>query len=82
MEGGSSRIGFIANEFEDFIQGGWGNLVSSKKVLADSEGVGIQPEPVYKDIKTLDYARLSAVLWQVCKNLDQRVKDLENAVLQ
>ena len=62
---GQSRVGFIAQDIESAIPPEWTNLV------------GESVNDAGQTIKGLDYARLTAILWSVCKNLDARVKQLE-----
>ena len=69
-----SRLGFIAQEVEAACPSAWGNMVGTTQVAASRGG----PE---QTIKTLDYARLSAVLWQCCRSLLSRVEALEAASL-
>jgi hypothetical protein len=64
------RIGFIAQEMEAAVPAKWSNLVGKAKSTSYDQGST-------DELKTLDYARLTAILWQVCKNLDKRVKELE-----
>ena len=77
----STRLGFIAQEVAASLPaaGTFANIVGSMQ-YAPAEG----DEP--REILTVDYARLSAVLWQCCKRLDsdvtsllQRVEALEAA---
>ena len=68
--GGESRIGFVAQEVEAALPEGWGNIVS--QLERTEEETAYDPP-----LKSLDYARLSAVLWQCCKDLDARVQALE-----
>ena len=65
LQGKPSRIGFIAQDLEAVIPEEWTNLV------------GESTKDAGQLIKGLDYARLTAILWSVCKNLDARVKQLE-----
>jgi hypothetical protein len=68
-----SRLGFIAQEVEAAIPSSWGNLVGATSMAAERGGTE-------QEIKTLDYARLNAVLWQCCRSLLARVEALEAAV--
>ena len=72
---GESRLGFIAQDIEAAVPAEWGNIVSTMEKTIDLE----DPASESITLKTLDYARLTAVLWQVCRNLDRRVKELEDA---
>ena len=67
-----SRLGFIAQEVEAACPSAWGNMVGTVQVAASREESG-------QTIKTLDYARLNAVLWQCCRSLLSRVEALEAA---
>ena len=69
---GQSRIGFVAQDIEgvvppEVVPPEWTNLV------------GESTNEAGQTIKGLDYARLIAILWACCKNLDARVKQLESA---
>ena len=66
LQGQPLRIGFVAQDIEGAIPPEWTNLV------------GESVNDAGQTIKGLDYARLSAILWSVCKNLDARVKQLES----
>jgi len=67
------RIGFIAQEIEAACPDEWvGSLVGSADMGGRDEEA--------KEIKTVDYARLNAVLWQCCRSLLARVESLEAAV--
>ena len=68
---GESRIGFVAQEVEAALPEGWGNIVSQ---LGQQEEETATYDP---PLKSLDYARLTSVLWQCCKDLDSRVRALE-----
>ena len=62
------RVGFIADDVQAAIDGsGWSNIVSSK--MKNGE-----------DYLTLDYSRLSCVLWGHVKALTARVSTLEATV--
>ena len=67
MPGTGSRLGFIAQDVEAACPSAWGNLVGTA-----------QYSKTETEIKTLDYARLSAVLWQCTRSLLARVEALEN----
>ena len=67
---GQSRIGFIAQDIEGAIPPEWTNLVGE---CVNDAG---------QTIKGLDYARLTAILWSCCKNMDARIKQLEAARLR
>ena len=60
------RVGFISNEFDEKLNDDMKNIVGSNK---DNDG--------NHDTTTLDYARLTTILWSVCQNLNERIKLLE-----
>ncbi len=64
------RVGFISNEFDNELNDDMKNIVGS---LKDDEGKHLTT--------TLDYARLTTILWSVCQQLNERTKALEgNAI--
>ena len=67
---GMSRLGFVAQEVQSACPSAWGNLIS--RAEHSTEPGGAQTE-----ILTLDYARLTAVLWQCTRSLLARVELLE-----
>ena len=60
------RVGFISNEFGEILNDDMRNIIGS---LKDDDG--------NHDTTTLDYARLTTILWSVCQNLNERIKVLE-----
>ena len=70
LEPSKSHIGFIAREVRDASPPAFGGLLSSC-LHSDSQG-GTE-----REILTLDYSRLTAVLWQSCRSLLARVEALE-----
>ena len=60
------RVGFISNEFDNELNDDMKNIVGSNK---DDEGNHLTT--------TLDYARLTTILWGVCQQLNERIKALE-----
>ena len=75
LEPGKSRIGFIAQEVRDAAPQAFGGLLgtsSHSSNRGDAE----------REILTLDYARLSAVLWQATRSLLARVEALEARLAQ
>ena len=68
-----SRLGFIAQDVEGACPPSWSNLVSTTtyKWTEAPEGA---------EIKVLDYARLTSVLWQCTRSLLARVEALEARV--
>ena len=75
LEPGKSRIGFIAQEVRDAAPPAFGGLIESCSHSNSQGGDG-------REILTLDYARLSAVLWQSCRSLLARVEALEAKLAQ
>ena len=64
------RVGFISNEFDNELNDDMKNIIGS---LKDDEGKHLTT--------TLDYARLTTILWGVCQQLNERIKALEgNAI--
>ena len=57
-----TRIGFIAQDWQEALPPEFQNIVSSSD---ENEMLG------------LDYARISCVLWNVCKSLQQRIEAVE-----
>ena len=75
LEPGNSRIGFIAQEVQSASPQAFGGLIGSSSyssMRGDAE----------RDILTLDYGRLSAVLWQCTRSLLARVETLEAKLAQ
>ena len=60
------RVGFISNEFDEKLNDDMKNIIGS---LKDDNGE--------HKTTTLDYARLTTILWSVCQNLNERIKVLE-----
>ena len=75
MPGTGSRLGFIAQEVEAACPSAWGNLVGTAQYAKE-------PGDAETSIKTLDYARLTAVLWQCTRSLLARVEALEARLAQ
>ena len=69
-DSGKSRLGFIAQEVEAACPSAWGNLVGTAQYSKE-------PGNAEAEIKTLDYARLSAVFWQCTRSLLARIEALE-----
>ena len=72
-----SRIGFIAQEVEAACPSNntWGNLISHSQY-------SVRPGEPETEIKCLDYARLTCVLWQCTRSLLARVEALEAQMAQ
>ena len=66
------RVGFIAQHVESAIS----KYEYYKKNIGDSKMSLIVDGPEI-DIKTLDYARLTTILWGALKNSNKRIDDLE-----
>ena len=69
------RIGFIAQDIEGASQPLWSNLVSTTTYKWSEAPHGAE-------IKVLDYARLTSVLWQCTRSLLARVEALEARLAQ
>ena len=63
MDGPANQVGFVAQQVE--ASGPLGKSLCMLKKFEDRE------------LMTLDYQRMTAVLWQVCKGLQKRVEKLE-----
>ena len=72
---GMSRLGFVAQEIESACPSAWGNLISTAQHFTEPGGAPTE-------IRTLDYARLTAVLWQCTRSLLARTEILEERVAQ
>ena len=70
LPGSGSRLGFIAQDVEAACPPLWSNLVSTTQYKWSEAPEGA-------DIKVLDYARLTSVLWQCTRSLLARVEALE-----
>ena len=70
MPDSGSRLGFIAQDVDDVCPSAWGNLVGTAQYSKEPGGVE-------REIKTLDYTRLTAVLWQCTHSLLAQVEALE-----
>ena len=75
LEPGKSRIGFIAQEVRDAAPQAFGGLLGTSSHSGDRGDAE-------REILTLDYARLSAVLWQATRSLLARVEALEEKLAQ
>ena len=72
-EGEGERLGFVAQDVEAACPLAWGNLCGRANYKWSGNGEG-------GEIATLDYARLSAVLWTCTRSLLARVEALEARV--
>ena len=70
MPDSGSRLGFVAQDIEAACPIAWSNLVGAAQYSMEQRGAETE-------IKTLDYARLMAVLWQCTRSLLARVEALE-----
>ena len=68
------RLGFVAQDVEAACPPLWSNLVSTAAYKWE------QSPPEGAEIKVLDYARLTSVLWQCTRSLLARVEALEARV--
>ena len=62
LPGSASRIGFLAQEVRDALPAAFGNIINMAPYGDGADA---------REILCLDYARLSAVLWQCCKDMDR-----------
>ena len=69
------RLGFVAQDVETACPPLWSNLVSTTTYKWSEAPQGAE-------IKILDYARLTSVLWQCTRSLLARVETLEERVAQ
>ena len=69
------RLGFIAQDVEAACPPSWSNLVSTTQYKWSGAPDGAE-------IKVLDYARLTSVLWQCTRSLLARVETLEARLAQ
>ena len=69
------RLGFIAQDVEAACPPLWSNVVSTSTYKWEQAPEGAE-------IKVLDYARLTSVLWTCTKNLIDRVETLEARIAQ
>jgi hypothetical protein len=67
------RLGFIAQDLSSNCPPEFANICGEAD-NADIDGHVDEDQP---RLQTVDYARLSAVLWGVCRNLDARLRALE-----
>ena len=70
---GELRVGFIADDLKEACQGNYSCIVGEQPILDDegSEVEGSTP------ILTVDYPRLTSLLWCCVRDLRQRVAALE-----
>ena len=73
---GKSRLGFIAQEVRDAAPHAFRGLIGTAHYSIDRDGAD------ERGILTLDYGRLSAVLWQATRSLLARVEALEARLAQ
>ena len=65
------KIGFIAQEMEAAVQG----KPNFESLVGNTQGDDEEPST-----KTLDYSRLTAILWTCVKDLHSKVQELQSAV--
>ena len=70
-----SRLGFIAQDVEAACPSAWTNLVGTTLYAMERGGTE-------REIRTLDYARPTAVLWQCTRSLLTRIEVLEAKLAQ
>ena len=70
---GAKRVGFIAQDLEAALLG----HEYFQHIVGEGTFQRTQESEV-EVIKTVDYARLTAILWGVCKNLEKRIDELES----
>ena len=75
LPGSGSCLGFIAQDVEAACPPLWSNVVSTSTYKWEQAPEGAE-------IKVLDYARLTSVLWTCTKNLIDRVETLEARIAQ
>ena len=56
-----NRLGFVAQEVEALCPPEWANVVHTQE----------------DGLLSIDYSRISCILWQICKNQEERIKALE-----
>ena len=66
-------MGFIANDLQEACQGPYASILGEQPIL-DDEGVEVEGST---PILTVDYPRLTAILWTCVRDLRQRVATLE-----
>ena len=71
------RVGFIANDLQEACQGHYACILGEQPIL-DDEGVEVEGST---PILTVDYPRLTSILWTAVRDLRNRVQELENARL-
>ena len=75
LPGSGSRLGFVAQDIEAACGPLFSNLVSTSFYKWEQAPEGAE-------IKVLDYARLTSVLWQCTRDLLARVETLEARIAQ
>ena len=73
---GELRVGFIADDLKEACQGHYACILGEQPIL-DDEGAEIQGSI---PILTVDYPRLTSLLWTTVRDLRSRVQALENAL--
>jgi hypothetical protein len=74
---GELRVGFIADDLKEACQGNYSCILGEQPIL-DDEGVEVEGST---PILTVDYPRLTSILWTAVRDLRNRVQELENARL-
>ena len=70
---GEPRVGFVANDLKDACQGPYACILGEQPILSD-EGDEVEGST---PILTVDYPRLTSLLWTCVRDLRQRVATLE-----
>ena len=73
MPGTSMRVGFVAQEVQNALPAGFGNIVNTAPYGSGADE---------REILILDYARFTSVLWQCTRSLLARVEALEARLAQ
>ena len=71
--GGQKRMGFIAQDIEAAMSGH-----ESYKFIVGEGSFQRNEDSEVEAIKTVDYSRMTCVLWGVVKNMQKRIDDLES----
>ena len=77
LPGDSTRIGFIAQDFEAALPPEWTNIVGHTEAAdeyVDEQGTRVLAKA---STLTLDYSRTACILWECTRSLTARVEALE-----
>ena len=75
LPGTGPRLGFTAQDVLAACPSTWSNLVGTAQYAREQGGNGTET-------RTLDYARLTAILWQYTRKLLARIEALEAKLVQ